>query len=103
MVFTVGLFFGPDSPAFERRGQSWTTGPGESPRFSSTVRWRIDCFLISKSLRPRLKRAFIQSDVEGSDHCPVGIKLARKKYLRIYLAGTSKRTYIHPAEHKLPR
>ena len=37
------------------------------------VGWRIDYFLISTSLRPRLKEAFILPEVLGSDHCPVGI------------------------------
>jgi exodeoxyribonuclease-3 len=37
--------------------------------------WRIDYFLISKALRPRLKRAFILPEVMGSDHCPVGIEI----------------------------
>jgi exodeoxyribonuclease-3 len=40
------------------------------------VGWRIDYFLISAALRPRLKRAFIRPDVFGSDHCPVGIELS---------------------------
>jgi exodeoxyribonuclease-3 len=39
------------------------------------VGWRIDYFLISASLRPRLKSAFIRCDVFGSDHCPVGIEI----------------------------
>jgi exodeoxyribonuclease-3 len=39
------------------------------------IGWRIDYFLISKSLRPRLKNAFILPEVMGSDHCPVGIEL----------------------------
>jgi exodeoxyribonuclease-3 len=39
------------------------------------VGWRIDYFLVSASLRPRLKRAFIRADVFGSDHCPVGIEI----------------------------
>ena len=39
------------------------------------VGWRIDYFLVSKSLGPRLKRAFIHSKILGSDHCPVGIEL----------------------------
>ncbi len=39
------------------------------------VGWRIDYFLISAALRPRLKRAFIRPDVLGSDHCPVGIEM----------------------------
>lgn len=40
------------------------------------VGWRIDYFFISKNLRPRLKKAFIQPQVMGSDHCPVGIELS---------------------------
>ncbi len=39
------------------------------------VGWRIDYFLISKSLRPKLEDAFILPKVMGSDHCPVGILL----------------------------
>lgn len=49
-----------------------------SYRFQARLRnigWRIDYFLISPSLRPSLKKAFIRDDVLGSDHCPVGIQL----------------------------
>ena len=42
------------------------------------IGWRIDYFLISKTLRLRLKDAFILPDVMGSDHCPVGIELVTK-------------------------
>jgi exodeoxyribonuclease-3 len=42
---------------------------------AKNVGWRIDYFLISKKLRPKLKRAFILPEVHGSDHCPVGIEL----------------------------
>lgn len=35
--------------------------------------WRIDYFIVSKSLEPRLKDAMIYTDVMGSDHCPVGL------------------------------
>jgi exodeoxyribonuclease III len=42
---------------------------------ASNVGWRIDYFLISAAMRPRLRRAFIRADVFGSDHCPVGIEL----------------------------
>jgi exodeoxyribonuclease-3 len=38
-------------------------------------RWRLDYFLISESLRLRLKQAFIRPQILGSDHCPVGIEL----------------------------
>lgn len=40
------------------------------------VGWRIDYFFIQKELKSHLKDAFILPDVMGSDHCPVGIKLA---------------------------
>lgn len=39
------------------------------------VGWRIDYFLISQSLRPRLKSASIHPGVMGSDHCPVSITI----------------------------
>lgn len=35
--------------------------------------WRIDYFVVSKVLDPRLKDAMIYTDVYGSDHCPVGL------------------------------
>ncbi|MDW8224211.1 MAG: exodeoxyribonuclease III [Gemmatales bacterium] len=50
----------------------WSPAPGVRAR---NVGWRIDYFLISAALRPRLTRAFIQADVLGSDHCPVGIEM----------------------------
>lgn len=37
--------------------------------------WRIDYFLISDSIKSRLKDSLIYSEVMGSDHCPVGIIL----------------------------
>lgn len=39
------------------------------------IGWRIDYFFISDDLKTKVKDAFIQKDVEGSDHCPVGIIL----------------------------
>ncbi len=39
------------------------------------VGWRIDYFVISDRLRERVKDAFILPEIEGSDHCPVGLEL----------------------------
>ncbi|MCS7365723.1 MAG: hypothetical protein NDF54_09830 [archaeon GB-1867-035] len=39
------------------------------------IGWRIDYIFISRGLEDKLKDAFILSEVEGSDHCPVGIEL----------------------------
>ena len=35
--------------------------------------WRIDYFVISDSIKDKLKEAVIYTDVMGSDHAPVGI------------------------------
>ena len=37
--------------------------------------WRIDYFVTSKRLQPRIKDSLIFTDVMGSDHCPVGLEL----------------------------
>ncbi len=37
--------------------------------------WRIDYFIVSDRLRESLKSAEIYTDIYGSDHCPVGIKI----------------------------
>ena len=37
--------------------------------------WRIDYFLVSRSLENRLKSASIHTEIFGSDHCPVEIEL----------------------------
>jgi exodeoxyribonuclease III len=39
------------------------------------VGWRIDYFLVSASLRPKVKSASIHADQMGSDHCPISIEL----------------------------
>jgi len=39
------------------------------------VGWRIDYFLVSKKLRPKLKNAKIHCEIFGSDHCPVEIQI----------------------------
>ena len=39
------------------------------------VGWRIDYFLVSKSLIPSVRRADLLNDVMGSDHCPLILEL----------------------------
>ena len=39
------------------------------------VGWRIDYFFVSNELENRIKNAWIDVDVMGSDHCPVGLEL----------------------------
>jgi len=40
------------------------------------VGWRIDYFFISEDLAENLEDAFILEHIEGSDHCPVGIRIS---------------------------
>lgn len=39
------------------------------------VGWRIDYFVVSDRLMPKVKDSFILTDIMGSDHCPVGIEI----------------------------
>ncbi len=39
------------------------------------IGWRIDYFLVSENLMPRIKDVIIHEEVMGSDHCPVELVL----------------------------
>ncbi|MBE6638802.1 MAG: exodeoxyribonuclease III [Ruminococcaceae bacterium] len=39
------------------------------------VGWRIDYFVVSERLMPRVQDSFILGSVMGSDHCPVGLEI----------------------------
>ena len=62
---------------FEKGGGHYSYWDQISGARARNVGWRIDYFFLSKNLRARLKGAFIQPAVMGSDHCPIGIELAR--------------------------
>ncbi len=62
--------------------REFETGPGHYTWWSNrkgvrerNVGWRLDYFLVSDILRPRLRAARILADVLGSDHCPVTLEL----------------------------
>ncbi|MEK7094784.1 MAG: exodeoxyribonuclease III [Patescibacteria group bacterium] len=40
---------------------------------SRNVGWRLDYFWVSDDLVPHVKKATIESEIDGSDHCPVGL------------------------------
>lgn len=42
---------------------------------AKNVGWRIDYFIVSDRLFPKVKDSFILTEVLGSDHCPVGIEI----------------------------
>ncbi len=51
----------------------WSYKSGARPK---NVGWRIDYFFVSQGLKENIKDAWIESDVYGSDHCPVGLELS---------------------------
>jgi exodeoxyribonuclease-3 len=67
MIDTFRLFY-PDTVTY-----SWW-----SYRFKARERnagWRIDYFLVSEALKPRLRDAKIHTEIYGSDHCPVELEI----------------------------
>ena len=61
--------------AFNTSGGHYTWWRPFGDARAKNVGWRIDYFLVSGALRPRLTKAFIRKNVLGSDHCPVGIEI----------------------------
>ena len=37
--------------------------------------WRIDYFIVSESIKDKIKESYIYSEIMGSDHCPVGLDI----------------------------
>jgi exodeoxyribonuclease III len=62
--------------AFEPAGGHYTWWSPMNKARERNVGWRIDYFLASAALRPRLARAWILREVAGSDHCPVALQLS---------------------------
>ncbi|MBE0567306.1 MAG: exodeoxyribonuclease III [Krumholzibacteria bacterium] len=61
---------------FEPGGGHYTWWSNRKGVRERNIGWRIDYFLVSQALRPRLKAAGIRPEVFGSDHCPVTLSLA---------------------------
>jgi exodeoxyribonuclease-3 len=60
--------FNPDTVKY-----SWWSFRGQAK--ANNVGWRIDYCLVSPDLLPRVSDTFILNEMEGSDHCPVGLTL----------------------------
>ena len=60
---------------FESGGGHYTWWSNRKGVRERNIGWRIDYFLISEGLRPRLGKAGIRPEVMGSDHCPITLEL----------------------------
>jgi exodeoxyribonuclease-3 len=63
---------------FDRSPGQYTWWDLKTKARERNVGWRIDYFFVSENLLERLEDAFILKDVQGSDHCPVGITLKQQ-------------------------
>lgn len=50
----------------------WSYRANSRPR---NVGWRIDYFLVSETVKDKIKNAEIHSDIFGSDHCPISLEI----------------------------
>jgi len=60
---------------FEKGGGHYTWWSQMADCRARNIGWRVDYFVISAALRPRLRRAWLSPEITGSDHCPVGIEI----------------------------
>ena len=56
-------------------GERYTWWSNVTRARERNIGWRIDYVCVSRSLRGRLRDAFILDSITGSDHCPVGVEL----------------------------
>ncbi len=59
-------------PEVENAYSWWSYRAQARPR---NVGWRIDYFLCSDRVAAKIDKAFICPEIEGSDHCPVGLDI----------------------------
>ncbi len=60
---------------FNTEGENYTWWDYKTSARERNVGWRIDYFFASKEFKNKINNAFILTDVQGSDHCPLGVEL----------------------------
>ncbi len=60
----------------KQEAYSWWSYMGRARE--KNVGWRIDYFIVSNSIKAKIKEANIYPEVMGSDHCPVGLEIKDK-------------------------
>lgn len=71
----IGLDFVDSFRKFHQEGGRYTWWPYRNDARERNLGWRIDYIFVSGSLAKNLTDAFMLADVNGSDHCPIGIEL----------------------------
>lgn len=61
---------------FDQRPEQYSWWSYRFGARSRNAGWRIDYFWVNNSFIDKVNSAFIEQDVMGSDHCPVGIEIS---------------------------
>jgi exodeoxyribonuclease-3 len=60
---------------FNKKPNQYTWWDQKTRSRERNVGWRIDYFFVNLEFLPQISKAFILSDIMGSDHCPIGLKI----------------------------
>lgn len=60
---------------FNQEDKNYTWWSMRTRARERNVGWRLDYFFVSENMKENVKSASILSEIMGSDHCPVGLKL----------------------------
>ncbi len=60
---------------FNQSAEQYTWWDQKTRARDRNIGWRIDYFFISAGLQPKVVDAFIRPEVQGSDHCPIGLEI----------------------------
>ncbi|MBN2804202.1 MAG: exodeoxyribonuclease III [Deltaproteobacteria bacterium] len=60
---------------FNNEGGNYTWWSNFNKSREKNIGWRIDYFVVSDSLKNKIKKASIHPDITGSDHCPISLEL----------------------------
>lgn len=60
---------------FDKGGGRYSWWDFKTRARERNVGWRLDYFFVDAPFMEKVRRAYIESDVYGSDHCPVGIEV----------------------------
>lgn len=71
----LGLGFIDSFRHFNKKGSYYTWWPYRLNARQRNLGWRLDYGFISKTLTPKLKKAYILKEISGSDHCPIKVDI----------------------------
>ncbi|RME81384.1 MAG: exodeoxyribonuclease III [Planctomycetota bacterium] len=60
---------------FEEGGGHYTWWSYRFNARAKNIGWRIDYFLVSERIQKKVLKSWIEPEVMGSDHCPIGLEL----------------------------